>query len=86
MAVGPHVEHSYELKTTNTHTHTHTYTHTDTHTRADPEARAARHPNHPRSQQRGAARGGTQPTALRIISALPDCSTVLYCCQANRMT
>ena len=27
-----------------------------------------------------------QPTALRIISALPDCNTLLYCCQANRIT
>ena len=24
--------------------------------------------------------------ALRIISALPDCSSVLYCCQAYRIT
>ena len=27
----------------------------------------------------------TQPTALKIISALPDCSTLLYCCQAYRI-
>ena len=28
---------------------------------------------------------GTQPMALRIISALPDCSMALYCCHAKRM-
>ena len=27
----------------------------------------------------------TQPTALKIISALSDCSTLLYCCQAYRI-
>ena len=28
----------------------------------------------------------TQPIALKSISALPDCSTLLYCCHAKRMT
>ena len=36
-----------------------------------------------RTEARQERQKQTQPTALKIISALPDCSTMLYCCQAN---
>ena len=43
-------------------------------------------PRRPAAHEDGENKWRTQPTALRIISALPDCSTLLYCCQANRIT
>ena len=38
-----------------------------------------------RTEARQERQKQTQPTALKIISALPDCRTLLYCCQACRI-
>ena len=38
------------------------------------------------AQQPESRRPGHHPIALRIISALPACRTLMYCCQAKRST
>ena len=43
------------------------------------------HDERARRTNKQRANEGAQPTALRTISALPDCSMALYCCQAYLM-